>query len=113
MEEPKPKIPSIDQIKESVVYSRVALVALAFITGGVIFYHLVEHFSWLNAYYFTIITLATVGYGDFVPKTAAGKIFTTFYVFVGITIFLVLARIILGRVVTRQYARRQTKDNRD
>jgi voltage-gated potassium channel len=30
------------------------------------------------------MTLATVGYGDFAPKTDLGKIFTMLYVFVGI-----------------------------
>jgi voltage-gated potassium channel len=53
---------------------------------GTIFYHLVENFSWLNSYYFSTVTLATVGYGDFTPHTNAGKIFTTFYIFFGIGI---------------------------
>lgn len=53
---------------------------------GVIFYHAVEHLSWLNAYYFSVITLATIGYGDITPHTNAGKIFTTFYALFGIGI---------------------------
>lgn len=62
-----------------------AAALLALITGTV-FYHLVEHLSWLNAYYFSVITLTTVGYGDITPHTPAGKIFTTFYVIFGIGI---------------------------
>jgi voltage-gated potassium channel len=57
------------------------------VAGGTVFYHQVEKFSWLDAYYFCITTLATVGYGDFSPKTSAGKIFTTFYIIVGIGTF--------------------------
>jgi voltage-gated potassium channel len=60
--------------------------ALLVLTIGTIFYHYVEHFSWLNAYYFSVVSLTTVGYGDIVPRTAAGKIFTTFYVMFGIGI---------------------------
>lgn len=51
---------------------------------GTIVYHIVEKFSWVNSYYFSVITLATVGYGDFTPKTTFGKLFTTFYIFIGV-----------------------------
>jgi voltage-gated potassium channel len=60
--------------------------ALLVLTIGTIFYHFVERFSWLNAYYFSVVSLTTVGYGDIVPHTAAGKIFTTVYVMFGIGI---------------------------
>jgi voltage-gated potassium channel len=48
------------------------------------FYMRVEHWTFLNSLYFSITTLATVGYGDFYPHTVAGKIFTIFYILVGI-----------------------------
>ncbi len=51
---------------------------------GTWFYARFEHWRWLDALYFTVTTLTTVGYGDFSPKTDAGKIFTIFYIFVGI-----------------------------
>ncbi len=53
---------------------------------GVVFYHYVEKFSWVNAYYFCVVSLTTVGYGDITPHTNAGKIFTTFYLMVGVAI---------------------------
>lgn len=53
---------------------------------GTAFYARVEHWRVLDALYFTIITLTTVGYGDFAPKTDAGKIFTMVYIFVGISL---------------------------
>jgi hypothetical protein len=33
---------------------------------------------------FSVITLATVGYGDFAPRTTGGKLFTVGYVLVGV-----------------------------
>ena len=56
------------------------------IVGGTLFYARVEHWRILDALYFTIITLTTVGYGDLAPKTDAGKIFTVVYIFVGISL---------------------------
>ncbi len=54
------------------------------IATGTVFYHFIEGWDWVDAYYFSVVTLATVGYGDLTPKTVAGKIFTTFYIFAGV-----------------------------
>lgn len=54
---------------------------------GTVFYHVVEKFSWVDAYFFSVITMSTVGYGDLVPHTTAGKLFTTFYIVAGIGVF--------------------------
>jgi voltage-gated potassium channel len=68
------------------IYHYLLAAAFSAVIIGTTFYHFVEHLSLLNAYYFSVITLTTIGYGDIVPHTAAGKIFTTFYVIVGIGI---------------------------
>ncbi|PID84436.1 transporter [Candidatus Gracilibacteria bacterium] len=64
------------------------LFSMSFVTiiSGAIFYHFVEKFSWVDSFYFCIVTLTTVGYGDLAPKTDIGKIFTSFYILVGIGI---------------------------
>ncbi len=64
---------------------------LAFVVmTGTIFFHFVEGWSWLDSYFFTVITLSTVGYGVLVPVTALGKIATTVFIFVGLGIFAVV-----------------------
>jgi voltage-gated potassium channel len=58
------------------------------VTVASLFYAAVEGWSLLDAAYFAVITIATIGYGDLVPKTAAGKVFTIVYVICGIGIFV-------------------------
>ena len=60
---------------------------------GAWFYHVREGWSWLDSFYFTVVTLTTVGYGDLSPQTAVGKIFTMLYIVLGLSIissFIVL-----------------------
>ena len=62
------------------------LVAIAVLVVGVVFYVNVEHWSLINAIYFCVVTLATVGYGDITPTTDVGKLFTVLYIIVGLSI---------------------------
>ena len=68
------------------LYRYLLLAVVAALLTGTCFYHFVEKLSWVDAYYFSVVTLATVGYGDIVPKTDIEKIFTTFYIFIGVGI---------------------------
>lgn len=53
----------------------------------------------IDAYYFTVITLTTIGYGDFGPTTPLTKIFTTVYVFIGLGIIAGLIGLIGETVI--------------
>jgi len=67
------------------------------LVGGAFFYSRVEGWSFLDSLYFSVITLATVGYGDFSPKTDAGKLFTMGYILVGVGLFVGVATAIAQR----------------
>lgn len=74
---------------------------------GTVVYTLVEGWSLLDAFYFCIVTLATIGYGDFAPKTAAGKLFTIGYIIVGIGLLAIFAKRIAERLVDRRLRRQE------
>jgi len=81
-------------INPSIVSMLLSLLAI-YVAGGTVFYHFVERWQWVDSLYFTVVTLATIGYGDFTPHTTAGKLFTIPYVFLGIGFFIAVANALL------------------
>jgi len=55
---------------------------------GTLVYHFVEGWSYVDSIYFSVVTLTTIGFGDFAPKTDVGKIFTILYIIAGIGMIL-------------------------
>ncbi|KAF9573310.1 hypothetical protein EC968_008764 [Mortierella alpina] len=85
--------------------------------GALIFIYL-EDWTFLNALFFVMVTIATIGFGDVVPKTVAGRTFTIFYAAGGI-VLLALAvnaiRYVLLEDLHRRFAIRakERKAKRD
>lgn len=85
------------------------LVSLLTLLAGTVGYRIIEGFSWIDALYFSTITLTTIGYGDIAPQTDTGKIFTVFYVLVGISIVGAFINAIIRRAYSRQLAAKQSR----
>jgi hypothetical protein len=68
--------------------------AVIIIGLGATLYHWLEGWSWLDSFYFVVITLTTIGYGDLHPTTSATKIITIFYGLNGIVLILMLFDVI-------------------
>lgn len=74
------------------------LIGILFV--GTAFYHYVEDWGWFDSFYFSAMTLTTVGYGDFAPGTAIGKLFTIMYVFSGLGIVLTFVQTVARKQAT-------------
>lgn len=63
----------------------VAVVAITFLLGGgTVLFHNLEHWSWIQSFYFSVVTLTTIGYGDFHPTSDISLIATSIYILVGV-----------------------------
>jgi voltage-gated potassium channel len=59
----------------------------------------------ISSFYFTIVTLATVGYGDIVPVTPETRLFVVSLLIVGLSIFATVIASILGPAVSGEINR--------
>ncbi|XP_062012811.1 two-pore potassium channel 3-like [Rosa rugosa] len=81
---PKPQVSSQSIVRQAVI------LLIAYLTLGVIIYWFNrDHFAAsethpvVDALYFCIVTMCTIGYGDITPKTTATKLFSIMFVLVG------------------------------
>jgi hypothetical protein len=68
-------------------------VAIILLIGAVL-YHWLEGWSWIDSFYFVVITLTTIGYGDLTPTTPLTKLITIFYGINGVIVLLTFFDII-------------------
>jgi len=57
---------------------------------GAVIYHLLEGWDWLDSFYFVVVTLTTIGYGDLVPTKPITKLITIFYGLNGVILLLTM-----------------------
>jgi hypothetical protein len=110
-------IGSLAAVVRDVHTRAIGLALIGLLATGTVFYTIVEGWDPLDSLYFSVISLATVGYGDFTPTTDIGKIFTIFFVLAGVGVLVVfvseVARQTISRtdrVVEERVARRREKE---
>lgn len=78
-------------------HRQLQIITVIFVISWIIGTFLMHHFeraqgwNYFDALYFTIITTATIGFGDLVPHTIAGKILTMLYAVFFVPLFLYVA----------------------
>lgn len=93
--------------------SKAAAISALFIwiIMGTVLFHWMEDWTWIQSFYFTVSTLATVGYGDMHPTTDGARLFTALFILTGVGI-TVTALGVIGSSYIDNRARRITQENR-
>jgi voltage-gated potassium channel len=92
-----------------------SLVFLVVITllGGTIFYSTVEGWSVVDAFYFSVTPLTTVGLGDLTPTTTISKLFTVVYIFAELSIILGFLDTVAKETLRHQAGRDSTDEGQE
>ncbi|MEM8675029.1 MAG: ion transporter [Cyanobacteria bacterium P01_G01_bin.67] len=92
--------------EDSVVFARIflTLFTLIFVYAGLIYQ--VEHQinsdrleNFFDAFYFVVVTMTTVGYGDVTPLSSAGRVMTVLMIFTGVLFIPWQLSELIGQVV--------------
>ncbi len=68
--------------KRRLIYAHGAIISM--IAIGTVGFRYFEGLNWWDSLYFTTATVTTVGYGDIVPSTSAGRHFTTIFMLISV-----------------------------
>ena len=85
-------------VRQSVSLLTLFAITMAFWLLGALVFSITEGWSYLDATYFSLVTLATIGYGDFVTTTATGTAFAFFFTFAGVALFSAFIGTIWGKI---------------
>lgn len=85
-----------DRVRGLLVFA-FSMIALATVT-----FWLIEDWSLLDAAFFSVVTISTVGYGELVPQTVIGKLFAMFYILVGLGVFVAAASAVAEALMRRR-----------
>lgn len=79
-----------------------SFVMLAFLLlVGIFGFRIVANYNWVDAIYMTVITIATVGYGEVMPLDAAGKLFTVFLIITSLGVIAFSLSVITEYIVSK------------
>ncbi|WP_231512123.1 potassium channel family protein [Paucibacter sp. KBW04] len=86
------------------------LVAMT-LSSGTIFFRTVEGWSWIDAFYFSVTTMSTIGSPGLAPQSDFGKLFTTLYIVVAVGLFVALIAFLAEGMVANSRALRDKTSN--
>src|SRR5579872_2985618 len=86
------------------LYILIAIV-VTLVTGTVGF-TLIDHFPPFDAFYMTLTTMTTVGYGEVHPLSQAGRIFNSFLIIIGVTAILIAIGAMTQSIIEMEFVER-------
>ena len=102
----------MDRFRPRLIFIAAAIVST--LIGGTVGFMLIEHYSPFDAFYFTLTTITTVGYGEIFGLSRAGRIFNSFLIFFGVTTMLLavgaITQIVIDLELNQFFGKRRIKN---
>jgi voltage-gated potassium channel len=95
----------VDARRSDQAFRILLALVVSLLVSGTTFFTLVEGWSVLDSFYFSVTTLTTVGFGEPAPTKALGKIFTILYIFVGLGVIGGFINVLAKHTFARQRGR--------
>ena len=91
------------QVSNKVIF--LILTLLFLLIGGTFVFHRLEGWNYVDSFYFSTMTLTTIGYGDLHPTMPLTKIIVSFYALYGVAIVLYILTLFISNHMNRQEQR--------
>src|SRR5204862_4030279 len=92
------------RVQNPLLRFRLPAVLLAIVIAfGVTGYTLIERWNLFDAFFMTIITISTVGYGEVHPQSVAGRAFSAVLIVVGVGTMLLGLGVFAGRLAENAF----------
>ena len=89
-------------LKRDAEFKSLMIFIIVLLAGSTVFYSSIEDWTVIDSLYFSVMTMSTIGYGDFVPTTTFSKIFTIIYTILSIGSFVLFTAKIVNVVLSRR-----------
>ncbi|MEL7530093.1 MAG: potassium channel family protein [Bacteroidota bacterium] len=85
---------------------------LGWISVGTILFHRLEPWTWIQSFYFSVVTITTVGFGDLTPSTELSRLFTAIYILIGVSIGIVTLSIMGSSILKYREVRYHKREEK-
>lgn len=90
-----------DDFLRKLSFKKLLISVLVIISIGTLFYWKVEKFVFIDSLYLAVTVLTGLGFGETVPHTTIGKLFTILYIFSGLGVILAFVNVIVYKAQQR------------
>ena len=102
----------MDRLRPRLIFIACAIAVT--LVGGTIGFMLIENYALFDAFYFTLTTITTVGYGEIFNLSHTGRVFNSFVIFFGVTTMLLavggMTQIIIELELNQLFGKRRIKN---